>query len=295
LWLWLRGGAPYHRAAATDDRGGVRWVGKFDRWLVATDTFVETCSGTYRSEVGKAPTPRLRRVARLALSLCRRFARVAARSNARAKRDLEAAGAQMKRLDRRLDAIRPGRRRLPAHAGSSGSSRIDPRYSRVASKVSGVAHVRVRCWSSSDWKPLVREYRVYTSRPLERGLLGFAAPPRDIDLSPEACRYLDKLVYGQARPRTRLAVDRLAVGANTLAHESMHLRWPREPEAFIECYGMQATRDTAELLGVEETYSPKLPAAYYRDIYPHQAPSYRSPECRRGGRLDWDPDDYFWP
>jgi hypothetical protein len=249
------------------------------------------------STVGGAPTARLARYYSRSAAACGHFDHwedAQWQRKADAERELRKGWAIIKRVDRDLSPLRPGMRPLPRRDGPSSASRIAIRYSRVAAQVGEDARVRVRCWSLKQWTGVLRSYRAYGARSMPEFVIGFLMRPHDINLSPEVCKALDEFTYGHLRPSDTAGLDELAEGVNTLAHESMHIHYPLAREAVVECHGMQSIASTAELLGSDESYGQKLARAYYRDIYSHQLPSYRSPECRKGGRLDvihWD----AWP
>jgi hypothetical protein len=92
---------------------------------------------------------------------------------------------------------------------------------------------------------------------------------------------------GQLRRLTR---DRGAGGAlearalEVLAHESFHLRGVKN-EAAAQCYAVQFIGRVARSLGATPANAEMLHRLAVR-AYPYHPPSYRSPECRPGGKLD---------
>jgi hypothetical protein len=61
-------------------------------------------------------------------------------------------------------------------------------------------------------------------------------------------------------------------------HEVGHLvRGPNESAA--ECFGLQAARQTAQLIGADHTYATRLLTLYRNHIYPHRPAMYRASHC----------------
>ena len=112
---------------------------------------IRDCGPIFRSSVGPAPTPRQRVAARAILDACGEFRRG----------DLSAG-------DRGLNAsaahifLRSDGRSLPRRGGVTQSSRVEPRFSRVAAALSGAPGTVVRCWSLPDWVALIAERGAYT-------------------------------------------------------------------------------------------------------------------------------------
>jgi len=112
-----------------------------------------------------------------------------------------------------------------------------------------------------------------------------------IDLSPSVCRTLARVRRGHASLREE------AGAISVLAHESQHMVGADgiEDEAKTECYGMQRLAHAARLLGVSPAAAKRLPVVYFRVGYPELPASYRTKECRDGGKLDLHPDDSRFP
>jgi hypothetical protein len=130
--------------------------------------------------------------------------------------------------------------------------------------------------------------------------------PQDVaDLNRETCKSLARLAAGDADSDLACVEAALQVGSCgrdgdvlvhavvTLAHESIHLRGERD-EAATQCYAVQLTARTAQLLGV----LPAQAAAVGRYALARQSnmpAAYQSSECRPGGALDLHPETAFWP
>jgi len=111
--------------------------------------------------------------------------------------------------------------------------------------------------------------------------------PADVTiLSPKVCSDLAHFTSRNIRDA--------AEGAQTLAHESMHLRGIQD-EAVADCYGIQLMAYVAERLGATPPAAQQLAAWYYRGVYPWKPDDYTSRECKDGGRLDLRANDRLWP
>ena len=183
---------------------------------------------------------------------------------------------------------------LPTRSGATSVSRIEPRFGRVASSLAAKTS-QVRCWSAQDWARIngdmlahggVGESLDYVS--------GFYRPDTGrIHLDPTACAGLVDLTYRSPRPEQSRAFVRIALGIDTLAHESMHRRGFRG-EAVAECYAVQLVYKTAKALGASSTYAALVSRQAWAAYPAHPAP-YLSPECRNGGKLDLSPNRSTWP
>ena len=131
------------------------------------------------------------------------------------------------------------------------------------------------------------------------------APRDEAHLSRETCKRLARVAGGDAGDDLACVEAALQVGTCgrggdvlvhavvTLAHESIHLRGERN-EAATQCYAVQLTARTAQLLGVR----PEQAAAVGRYALARQGQmpaEYQSSECRPGGALDLHPETAFWP
>jgi hypothetical protein len=268
---------------------------------------IEDCSPSFRAQVGRAPSERLREGERAALEACPHLQRGA-------KEDLRALETRSAEL---LDAgdglievgtdrlwvsnenvlLRTEGRDLPEKEGPTGDSRVEPILGRVADTLAeDLPHsIEVRCWSSGDWPGVVDEMSAYTGERITEETLGFAAPDLvRVHLSPLTCERLGEIAYERKLPAAGEEVTALADSVVTLAHEAMHVAWVDE-EAEAECLGAQFADETAVELGASKDYARKLARRYWERMYPLLPEEYRSPECRDGGELDIHPTSSVWP
>lgn len=182
-------------------------------------------------------------------------------------------------------------RSLPRRSGVTSASRIEPRFSAVAASLSGKKS-EVRCWSKADWARINGEH-VASGDSLDY-VGGFYHPTgTHIQLETSICADLVDLVYRHLRPSGDAAV-RLAMGVDTLAHESMHRRGYIN-EATTECYATQLVYRTARELGIPSAYAATLHALNWRMVYPTHPPQYHSAACRNGSKLDLNRSTSRWP
>jgi hypothetical protein len=180
----------------------------------------------------------------------------------------------------------------PVTAGRPTESRIEPRFSRVASRLAG-KQVEVRCWSRSEWPRLMRNESASTRARLTSATLGLAEiGGTRINLSPTVCAGLVDLIARQ-RPLYELGQLRLAAALVTLAHEPQHSKGIAN-EAVAECDAIQVATKAAVDLGVSRSYVTMLIRTYWLH-YNDELPAYRSAECRQGGALDLPRADSIWP
>lgn len=131
------------------------------------------------------------------------------------------------------------------------------------------------------------------------------APQDEAHLSRATCKWLGRLAGGDADDDLACVEAALHVGACgrdgdrlvhavvTLAHESIHLRGERD-EAATQCYAVQLTARTAQLLGVRPTHAAAV-GRYALARQSNMPAAYQSSECRPGGALDLHPETGFWP
>ena len=261
---------------------------------------VRTCRERFDDRVGNAPTARLAAVQKLALRACTDFqhaARAASRAFVGAPGDaLVEWGAAMSNgtrvsfaAQRELERLFAWNRPLPVRTGEADTSRVEPRFSRVASTLAS-RPVQVRCWSRADWPGVLEERRAFTAH--KHPPIGFVASfdSGRLSLAPDICGHLAAFVYGGDPPK---GVD-AAEAVEALAHEAEHLAAPGT-EAVTECYGMQDVRRTARLLGTDRNEAAKLARVAWLDIYPQRPRNYRTALCRDGGPLDRNRSSSVWP
>jgi hypothetical protein len=190
---------------------------------------------------------------------------------------------------------------LPSIEGPSGESRVEPRFSHVASVIAGIG-TEVRCWSVTDWRKREAEWGNWRNRPLgewgaytTRWRQPSIPHAYRIQLSPSICASLMRVAYEDVPVQKDPWPEALAWSVAALAHESQHARGIGN-EAEAECYGVQSITATAEALGRAKAEGRFLAALYWQKGYVDQDPSeYRSKECREGGRLDLHPETDTWP
>jgi hypothetical protein len=183
------------------------------------------------------------------------------------------------------------RGRMPANPSTIPTSRLDPRLGHVAAVLSGLG-TEVFCWSPGDWK-----LRQRTRQPRDR--LGAwraytGGSPRMIHLSPEVCAQLSVIAADLPLLAGEHSPDALAWSVAALGHEAQHVAGIRD-EVQAECYGMQSIARAARLLGRTPREGQYLATVYWKHWYVWLTPSYRSRECRNGGRLDLRKADRSWP
>jgi hypothetical protein len=262
---------------------------------------VSECSEGLRREVERAPTPRLARTLELVEEACEQYGRAAnlllqawRGRGGGAKSALEAEKAR-RLLQRAYDMLPPGEAQaVPVVDGKSSETKIDPLYGRVAGEIAK-GEAEVRCWSEQDWPRLIREEQAVTGIRVSATVLGLTGiASKRINLSPTACRELDRLAYDDEQPQASEAKLLLAYGVATLAHEAQH-RAGIVAEAVAECYGLQMLRYAAHSLGADLTYADELATVYWGNYGHRSAEEYTSPECRDGGKLDLQPARSRWP
>ena len=292
-------------------RGEVRWLASLGLWekdlmrsidaasAASSDTQaahvigpIKSCSADLTKTVGAPPSRRLVRAYALIQQACSHLETAAAAAK---RQDAEAEGRRGGQLLLQADQLMPPGelRSLPVIAGDSTSSRIDPKFGKIASDLAGKS-VEVRCWSRVDWTRLMREEKAYTLHHIDEGTLGFAGVGGSrANLSPEVCDSLGELMYHHWMPQNATAKLLLATGVVTLTHEPQHSKGIAV-EAQAECYAIQLMRDTALKLGATPQYAAELQAAYWAH-YPQELPAYRSPECRNGGTYDLNRTSNVFP
>jgi hypothetical protein len=253
---------------------------------------VRRCGESFATEVGKAPTARLRESERNFRDTCAHYARgvelmlraVDEQEDglaARARSQIEEAG---KEGSVAAGTLPPGEKQPLLTARGGAASRVDRAFSEAAALVADKL-VEARCWAAADWARLMVEERAYTRGKVTESVLGFASAGGErINLAPGICRGLGQLAYGDARPTDEDAVFALALSVATLAHESVHASGVAA-EATAECDGIQWLERAAAALGVEDGYATRLRDVYW-SRYDRLPAMYRSDGCRDGGELD---------
>lgn len=271
---------------------------KFERLLQP----LSECEKTFAEEVGDPPSERLGETADLMAKACQAYGRAAqglfegTRDNdARALVDAREATEDGAELVAQVnEALPPGEvQALPKLERATDESKIDPRYSNVATQIAD-EEIEVRCWSGGDWERLLPEERAFAGREFPSDILGITGySSRRVNLSPIACAELDRFTYSDWRPREGDAQLLLAYSVVTLGHEVQHAVGVVE-EATADCFGMQHAEEVARGLGADARYASDLAEAYWDD-YENLQKLYRSPECRPGGELDLKDEGPGWP
>jgi hypothetical protein len=257
------------------------------------------CNDTLQTDVGPAPTRRLRSAARLLRRGCGdlRRAGIEAMAIIRTGKWSKWRGVQHRAahgfllVQKGLSHLPPAELRpLPSGAPSAGESRIVPRFNRVAARLASRPRVVVRCWSRGDWQRLIREEREISIGHIDARSVGITSlPAHRINLRGDICLRLAALAAGHRAHREFLDAFALVV----LAHESQHAAGI-VGEGAAECRGMQTMVEAGVLLGVSRSYARRLEEAFWK-FYPRRPKPYYSRECRNGGALDMRPASSSWP
>lgn len=295
-----RGGANAEEVRARILGGGAETRADYDEAVAP----LRECHKRFDDRVGAAPTTRLEAVQKLALQGCADFQR-AARAESRAfdgppgELLLESEGAIARgnrvwiEAERKLESVFAWNRPVPTVTGDVAVSRIEPRFSQVASTLAN-RPVQVRCWSRAEWDDVHGEWQAFTAD--DHASIGFVASfdRGRLSLAPDICGLLAGLAYGDARPRGGEKQLDLAEAVGTLAHEAEHLVAPGT-EAETECYGMQDVRRTARLLGAGAGDANVLAGRYWLEVYPAKPEEYTTVLCQDGGPLDRNRSSPTWP
>ncbi|MGZ4408689.1 MAG: hypothetical protein ACXVY6_07855, partial [Gaiellaceae bacterium] len=141
---------------------------------------------------------------------------------------------------------------------------------------------------------LIREESRYTHGKLGANTLGFAGiGGTRVNLGPVVCDGLVDLAYRRARPTDEAGQLMFAAAVVTLSHEPQHSKGIAK-ESVAECNAIQLANGTAIKLGASPAYAAELVRMYWRH-YGEELPTYRSSECRTGGKLDLGRPDSIWP
>jgi hypothetical protein len=276
--------------------------GKIDPRLKPQLRILSSCASSLTS-LGAPPSSRLQQGARVLGVACKKMA-AAAKAVVRASRtkdpsalvffddDLQQSGEAYANAEH---ALAPAETRdLPLIAKPSDKSHIDTKLSDAVASVFDMT-TEVRCWSKGDWPKVVDESNAFSVSSDTPGteLLGFVLTGDRINLAPQVCEELGELVYHHQRPTSGDAQLRAAEGLVVLTHEAEHVSGV-SVEADAECYAMQDAADDGIALGLAQPYARSLSTVYWRDIYPHDLPNYRSSQCHTDGALDLYSDN-LWP
>ena len=261
------------------------------------------CTQNLRRDVGEPGSDRLRQAYGLLLDSCEAdrktvLALVEAAVTATTENEVvvtEDTARSQRLYDRAHKLIEDGlraNRRLPVRGGVTAVSRIEPRLSRAAGKLA-LQRVEVRCWSASDWRPMLQEWNAYAGG--TRDLAGFVDGEMRVYIAPEYCVSLARFVYRRWRPVTPEGLEDAADAVEILAHESGHLLSTLASEDKVECKAVQDVSRLAQLLGASKAYSARLAVIYWERLYPFEPSEYRTKECRKDGLYDEHPERSAFP
>lgn len=159
----------------------------------------------------------------------------------------------------------------------------------------------VECADAETWED------VQAAAKGKADLLGYVRTGSDVaHLAPSICYALHRVRYLGWEPDLSCIpasrdsdvplcpprVTELIRAAATLAHEAQHVAGVFS-EKRAECFGLQSTSRVARRLGVPLTFADQV--AWYAWHFSEAPRSYRSRECRDGGRLDLDPNTSSFP
>jgi hypothetical protein len=254
------------KGALTDSE--LAWIGRYYRWA-------ESRSGC--ESVPKAPTERLRLLARRARAECR-------------------AEDNWVSVDRAIAAHFFMARSLPANAGIADESHVNVTLGRIASRIAE-QNVEVRCWSADDWRRVHHEYTTAFTT-VDYWVTGLADHDLNvIHLEGSLCPSLVRFFESAYTPARTLDRADLAEALAVLAHEVEHIRDIHfaNSEAVIECYAMQRVRDLVRGEGRSAAFAADI-AAYAWDVsYRGRDPTYYTKDCRNDGPLDRHRTSDVWP
>jgi len=188
-----------------------------------------------------------------------------------------------------------GRGRLPDLSATWSPSRPDSRLAHVASVLAGRG-AAVLCWSHEDWRKEAAERarRFHTITVGPWAAFTSFSPYLAVELSPEICIELSRLVNLREPVWEDESRAALAWSVLTLAHESVHATGNLS-EALAECWGMQTIQTAAVEFGRSREEGRYLAELYWRRWYRFRHRPYWSSECRNDGALDLRPNTDTWP
>jgi hypothetical protein len=187
------------------------------------------------------------------------------------------------------------RGRLPNLSATPSPSRPDARLAKVVSVLAGRG-AAVLCWSREDWKQEAAEKGRRSQTKLGGSWAAFTSfsPYLAVELSPEICIELSRLVHLREPVWEDESEDALALAVGVLAHESVHVMGHLS-EAPAECWGMQRIPAAAVELGRSQVEGRYLAELYSKRWYRFRHRPYWSSECKNGGALDLHPNTSVWP
>lgn len=170
---------------------------------------------------------------------------------------------------------------------------MDRTLGRAVDSMSGKRDPVVWCWSVADWELRLDPWRG-RERVVGKGLWGAYTLGAAVQLAPNLCAAL-KLMRTSRMPVWEWNnPEALAWATYALAHESVHVAgYGSERKA--TCWGLQRVERMAGKLGRTAKEGRYLAQLAWKHWYPTSRPSYKSSECRDGGRLDLRPKSHIWP
>ncbi len=161
-------------------------------------------------------------------------------------------------------------------------ARLEHRLAGAASTVVG-SSVNVHCQTAGE---------TFTDAGADLGYVAFGSdgvPETKTTIKWEQCRALASFTRsGGIRPSR----DEM-IAVHVLTHESMHISGIGS-EVASECRAMQRDARMARLLGAGRSDARYLASWYWRTVYPHMTPAYRSDDCGPGQALDEGLPDPPW-
>jgi hypothetical protein len=169
---------------------------------------------------------------------------------------------------------------------------MDRTLGRVVDSLARKRDTVVWCWSTTDWERRLDPWR---GRELVwKGPWGAYTTGGAAQMAPNECAVLKLLRTSQAPVWEWTNPEAFAWSTHVLAHESVHVAGYRS-EKKATCWGLQRVEKTARELGRTAKEARYLADLAWTTAYPRARPSYRSRECRDGGRLDLRPKSDVWP
>jgi|Tabmets5t2r1_1033131.scaffolds.fasta_scaffold04072_3 hypothetical protein len=192
--------------------------------------------------------------------------------------------------------LAPGLLTMPVEARSQFPPRwkthTDAELERVVDTVARRGGSEVWCWSTDDWSHRRDPWKGRAD--VWQGSWGAYTWDVHIHLSPNDCAVLKLLRTSNGAVWDFRHPESLAWSTFVLAHESWHFAgYPDERQA--TCWGLQRIAELAVALGRTPKEGRYLARLAWTDWYPRTRDSYRSRECRDGGRLDLSPKSHVWP
>jgi hypothetical protein len=175
-----------------------------------------------------------------------------------------------------------------------GRSGANARLSHVVAVLAGRGAVAY-CWSSADWEQRRDPWHQRTPRwSGPWGAYVSAKPILTVNLAPNECTMLNRVVSSRRRVWREEHPAALAWSVHVLAHESVHVAGHYD-EVKAECWGMQLTAKAAMELGRTAKEGRYLADLAWKRWYRRTPAAYRSPACRDGGPLDLHRKSRVWP